>query len=62
MAMATSVREFSSDEKLRAVIPIIRGDVSRKEQAVKLMVSEQVLQKWQEQISDAVLEATSKLW
>lgn len=60
--MATSVREFSSDEKLRAVIPIIRGDVSRKEQAVKLMVSEQVLQKWQEQISDAVLEATSKLW
>ncbi len=60
--MASRVEDWSGDDKLRAVLPIIRGDVSRQDQAMKLMVSEQVLQKWQEQVSDAVLEATSRLW
>ncbi len=60
--MPNRIEDWTGDDKLRAVLPIIRGDVSRQDQAMKLMVSEQVLQKWQEQVSDAVLEATSRLW
>ena len=60
--MATSVENWTGDEKVRAVLPIMRGDVSRHDQAARVMVSEQLLQKWQEQVSDAVLEATSRLW
>jgi transposase-like protein len=62
MAMATSVEEWTGEDKIRAVLPVMRGDVTRRDQATKLMVPEQLLQKWQEQVSDAVLEATSRLW
>jgi hypothetical protein len=60
--MALRIEDWAAEDRLKAVLPIMHGELSREEQAAKLMVSEKVLQKWQEQISDAVLEATSRLW
>jgi hypothetical protein len=60
--VVVGLEDWAAEDRLKAVLPIIRGEMSREEQAANLMVSEKVLQRWQEQVSDAVLEVTSRLW
>lgn len=52
-------RNWTAEQKLSAVLPIIRGEVSLAEQARRLKVSENQLYRWRDQANDAILEAFS---
>jgi transposase len=50
-------RQWTAEQKLQAVLPILRGEVSFSEQARRLKVSESLLYKWRDQANQALLEA-----
>ena len=52
-------RTWTPEQKLSAVLSIIRGEVSLAEQARRLKVNENQLYKWRDQANQALLEAFS---
>lgn len=50
-------RNWTPEQKLQAVLPIIRGEVSLAEQARRLKVNENLLYKWRDQANQSLLEA-----
>ena len=52
-------RNWTPEQKLQAVLPIIRGEVSLAEQARRLKVNENLLYKWRDQANQSLLEAFS---
>lgn len=52
-------RNWTPEQKLQAVLPIIRGEVSMAEQSRRLKVNENQLYKWRDQANQALLEAFS---
>lgn len=50
-------RTWTPEQKLQAVLPIIRGEVSLSEQARRLKVNENQLYRWRDQANQALLEA-----
>jgi transposase-like protein len=55
--MNSERRHWSAEQKLQAVLPIIRGEVSLSEQARRLKVNENQLYRWRDQANQALLEA-----
>ena len=52
-------RNWTAEQKLQAIMPILRGEVSLAEQSRRLKVNENQLYKWRDQASQALLEAFS---
>ena len=57
--MSKARRPWTPKEKLQAVLPVIRSEVSLSEQARRLKVSEGLLYRWRDQANQALLEAFS---
>lgn len=55
--MAKEYRKWTSEQKLQAILPILRGEVSLSEQARRMKMSETMLYKWRDQANQALLEA-----
>jgi len=55
--MAKEYRKWTPEQKLQAILPILRGEVSLSEQARRLRMSETMLYKWRDQANQALLEA-----
>ena len=52
-------RNWTAEQKLQAIMPIIRGDVGLTEHARRLKVAESQLYRWRDQANAALLEAFS---
>lgn len=52
-------RSWTAEQKLQAVLPIIRGEVGLAEQARRLKVHENLLYKWRDIANQSLLEAFS---
>lgn len=52
-------RNWTAEQKLQAIMPIMRGEVSLAEQCRRLKVHENQLYKWRDQANQALLEAFS---
>lgn len=50
-------RQWTPEQKLQAVLPIIRGEVTLAEQARRLKMSETQLYKWREQANESLRSA-----
>ncbi len=50
-------RKWTAEQKLQAILPILRGEVSLSEQCRRLKMSETMLYKWRDQANQALLEA-----
>ena len=57
--MARDRRSWTAEQKLQAVLPILRGEVSLLEQARRMRVAESQLYRWRDQANAALLEAFS---
>ena len=57
--MQKDKRNWSSEQKLQAIMPIMRGEVSLTEQSRRLKVAESQLYRWRDQANGALLEAFS---
>ena len=57
--MAKEYRKWASEQKLQANLPILREEVSLREQARRFKMSETMLYKWLDLANQALLEA---LW
>jgi transposase len=55
--MAKEYRKWTSEQKLQAILPILRGEVSLSEQARRLKMSETMLYKWRDLANQALLDA-----
>jgi len=55
--MARDRRNWTAEQKLQAILPVMRGEVSLMEQARRIRVSESQLYRWREQANGALLEA-----
>jgi len=58
--MNQSRRKWTSEQKLEAILPILRGEVSLTEQSRRLRVNENMLYKWRDQANAALLEAFTR--
>jgi transposase-like protein len=52
-------RNWTAEQKLQAIMPVIRGEVGLTEQARRLKVAESQLYRWRDQANAALLEAFS---
>ena len=52
-------RNWAAEQKLQAIMPVIRGEVGLTEQARRLKVAESQLYRWRDQANGALLEAFS---
>ena len=52
-------RNWTAEQKLQAIMPIIRGEVGLTEHARRLKVAESQLYRWRDQANAALLEAFS---
>ena len=57
--MQKDKRNWSAEQKLQAIMPIIRGEVGLTEQARRLKVAESQLYRWRDQANGALMEAFS---
>jgi transposase-like protein len=57
--MARDRRSWTAEQKLQAVLGILRGEVSLLEQARRIRVAESQLYRWRDQANAALLEAFS---
>lgn len=57
--MQRDKRNWTSEQKLQAIMPIIRGEVSLPEQSRRLKVAESQLYRWRDQANTALMEAFS---
>jgi transposase len=57
--MSRGYRKWTPEQKLQAILPVLRGEVSLAEQSRRLRVCETMLYKWREQANQALLEAFS---
>lgn len=55
--MAKEYRKWTAEQKLQAILPILRGEVSLTEQSRRMKISETMLYKWRDQANQALLEA-----
>lgn len=58
--MTDRYRKWTPEQKLQAVLPILRGEVSLSEQSRRLKISETMLYKWRDQANQALLEVFIK--
>jgi transposase-like protein len=52
-------RNWTAEQKLQAIMPVIRGEAGLTEQARRLKVAESQLYRWRDQANAALLEAFS---
>lgn len=57
--MQKDKRNWTAEQKLQAIMPVLRGEVSLSEQARRMKVHESQLYKWRDQANQALLEAFS---
>jgi transposase-like protein len=55
--MAKEYRKWTPEQKLQAILPILRGEVSLSEQSRRLRIGETQLYKWRDIANHALLEA-----
>ena len=55
--MAKEYRKWTPEQKLQAILPVLRGEASLTEQCRRLRISETMLYKWRDQANQALLEA-----
>lgn len=55
--MTEKYRKWTSEQKLQAILPILRGEISLSEQSRRLKISETMLYKWRDRASQALLDA-----
>lgn len=58
--MSKEYRKWTPEQKLQAILPVLRGESSLSEQSRRLRISETMLYKWRDQANQALLEAFSK--
>ncbi|MCX6345153.1 MAG: transposase [Armatimonadetes bacterium] len=52
-------RKWAAEQKLQAIMPVVRGEVGLTEQARRIKVAESQLYRWRDQANGALLEAFS---
>jgi len=57
--MSKEYRKWTREQKLQAILPILRGEISLSEQSRRLKMSETMLYKWRDQANQALLDAFS---
>jgi transposase-like protein len=57
--MTKEYRKWTPEQKLQAILPVLRGELSLSEQCRRLRISETMLYKWRDQANQALLEAFS---
>jgi transposase len=55
--MVKEYRKWTPEQKLQAILPILRGEVGLSEQSRRMKMSETLLYKWRDQANQALLEA-----